>query len=442
MHKRLRKFLSTALTMCALVFVSSLALAHDIPGRVAVFAFVKPENERLIVLARVPMESLTEIQFPIRGLGYLDLERAGPALDDAAKLYVLEALKFYAEGRELAAGTLVRARIAYAADKSFTDYTTARALIESPPIPATEDLYWKQGWLDIELTFPITNPHAHFAMAAEFQRLGTQTHTALHFLPPDSPERVFTYIGSPGLIELDPSFWHAVSRFVALGFEHILEGVDHLLFLFCLVVVARNVLGLIPVITSFTVAHSITLISSAFGLTPTALWFPPLIETLIAVSVLYMACENIVGAKTNLRWVIVFCFGLVHGFGFSFILADRMQFAGPHLLSALLAFNVGVELGQLAVLLITVPILSWLFRRLPSERIGVILLSAFAAHTAWHWFTERGEQLLAYQWQWPTFDAAFFAAAMRWAILFVGSGAVLWGLNELFSKLRLRSART
>ena len=87
---------------------------------------------------------------------------------------------------------------------------------------------------------------------------------------------------------------------------------------------------------------------------------------------------------------MTFGFGLIHGFGFSFLLRERLQFAGDHLLTSLLAFNVGVELGQLLVLLVMIPALGLLFRYVVAERIGTILLSALVAHTAWHWATERG----------------------------------------------------
>ena len=82
-----------------------------------------------------------------------------------------------------------------------------------------------------------------------------------------------------------------------LGFTHILDGIDHLLFLFCLVIPFRRFRALVAVVTAFTVAHSITLFASAYDLAPDALWFPPLIETLIATSIVYMALENIVGAS-------------------------------------------------------------------------------------------------------------------------------------------------
>src|SRR5207244_9629070 len=127
----------------------------------------------------------------------------------------------------------------------------------------------------------------------------------------------------------------------------------------------------------------------AFNLAPDALWFPPLIETLIAVSILYMALENIVGSKIGRRWIITFGFGLVHGFGFSFALRETLQFAGSHLLTSLLSFNLGVELGQILVLLLMIPALELLFARVVEERMGTIILSAIGGPTAGHWMIDR-----------------------------------------------------
>jgi hypothetical protein len=136
--------------------------------------------------------------------------------------------------------------------------------------------------------------------------------TVLRFLPPGGAERAFQFSGDPGRVRLDPRWHQAALRFVVLGFDHILDGIDHLLFLFCLVVPFRSFVALVPIVTSFTIAHSITLIAAATGLAPDALWFPPLIETLIALSIVFMAFENIVGAKLHRRWMIAFGFGLVH----------------------------------------------------------------------------------------------------------------------------------
>ena len=242
-----------------------------------------------------------------------------------------------------------------------------------------------------------------------------------------------SFWADPGLLRLDPSWHQAALRFVELGFLHILDGTDHLLFLLCLVIPFRRLSSLILLVTSFTVAHSITLIASAFGYAPSALWFPPLVETLIAISILYMALENIVGSNLQRRWMITFVFGLVHGFAFSFVLRETLQFAGPHLLTALLSFNVGVELGQLLVVALLVPALALLFKFVP-ERIGTIILSALVAHTAWHWMVERGEQLR--QFPWPPFDAAFVASGMRWLMLILGVACALMLINAALRQMR------
>jgi HupE / UreJ protein len=203
----------------------------------------------------------------------------------------------------------------------------------------------------------------------------------------------------------------------------------------CLVIPFRRLRPLIVIVTSFTVAHSITLIASAYDLAPSALWFPPLIETMIAVSIVYMALENIVVAgptSVGRRWLITFGFGLVHGFGFSFALRETLQFAGSHLLTSLLAFNLGVELGQLLVLALMIPALGLLFRFVVAEKIGTIILSALVAHTGWHWMTERADRLRQYSFQWPDFTAEWLLVATRWtmvAVIVAGAGwllSVLW----------------
>jgi hypothetical protein len=203
-----------------------------------------------------------------------------------------------------------------------------------------------------------------------------------------------------------------------------------LLFLFCLVIPFRKFRALIPVVTAFTAAHSITLIASAYNLGPDALWFPPLIETLIAASIVYMALENIAGAGSlQRRWMIAFGFGLVHGFGFSFALRQTLQFAGSHLLTSLLSFNIGVELGQLLVLSALLPVLYVLFRWVVAERMGTIILSALVAHTAWHWMADRWDTLRQFRFAWPAFDAALMASLLRWAMAGVFLAAVLWGVR-------------
>jgi hypothetical protein len=114
----------------------------------------------------------------------------------------------------------------------------------------------------------------------------------------------------------------------------------------------------------------------------------------------------------------------VHGFGFSFVLRDSLQFAGSHLLTSLLAFNVGVELGQLLVLAAVVPALRLAFRFVVEERMGTIILSAIVAHTAWHWMTDRGSQLM--QFPWPTMDTLWLTDIVEWTMAGVAVAATIW----------------
>ena len=161
---------------------------------------------------------------------------------------------------------------------------------------------------------------------------------------------------------------------------------------------------------------------------PAGAWFPPFVETVIAASIVYMALENIVGADLHRRWLLTALFGLVHGFGFSFALKQELQFAGSHLISSLLAFNVGIEIGQILVLVVIVPALAILLRGRLSGRIGIILLSAIVAHTGWHWMTERADVL--WQTPWPGLDGDALKTLARWAAGLLVAGAVARFLVE------------
>ena len=186
-----------------------------------------------------------------------------------------------------------------------------------------------------------------------------------------------------------------------------------------------------------------TLIASAFNFAPDTLWFPPLIETLIAASIVYMAVENALGVAPKRRWLITFAFGLVHGFGFSFALRETLQFAGGHMLTSLLAFNLGVEIGQLLVIVVMVAVTSFLFKYAFTERAGTILLSVFVGHTAWDWTLERGRQLLQYNIAatLPPFDARLIAPSMRWGVLLLVVGTLIWLMSLVFPRLEQEEGR-
>jgi hypothetical protein len=399
---------------------------HEVPASVTVRAFVHPEGRLLRIVIRVPLESMRDLNFPLAMIGELPPSALQPALRQAARQWLVDYLAVFEDGRALTPPSIAAVRLSLPADPSFESYPSALAHVTSDSLESYPGLPWQQAVLDVVLEYEISRAGARFALEPAWGHLGRRTTTVIRYLPPEGAERGYQFTGNRGRIYLDPEWYRAAWSFVALGFGHILEGLDHLLFLLCLVIPVRRLVPLVKVVTAFTVGHSITLAGSALGLAPDGLWFPAVVETLIAASILYMAIENGLGAKVDRRWALAFGFGLVHGFGFSFALSQSLQFAGGHLLTALLGFNLGVELGQLLVVLLTVPVLVLLFRKVPSGRALTILLSLLMGHTAWHWMMERWNELRAYEFRLPPLTAGFAAGLLRFLALLLIAGGAAW----------------
>ena len=437
MSPRLRRIVTSSCVAAASLLLSGPAPAaglHEVPAEVTVQLWVRAADGTMTVLVRVPLEAMRDVDFPLEAPGYLVLDELEPFLREAAELWVADELAFFEDGSPLPTPTVRRARVSVPSDRSFGEWASALGHVRGPALNPAIRIPVGQALLDLELEVPVGDAESRFALEPGLAHLGIRTLSVIHVVRPDGGERVFQYRGDPGRIRLDPTWMQAAAGFVWSGVRHILGGLDHLLFLLCLIIPFRRVRPLIPVVTAFTVAHSITLLAAALGLTPRGLWFPPLVETLIALSIVYMALENLLGVGLQRRWGLAFAFGLIHGFGFSFVLGDSLQFAGGHLATALLAFNLGVELGQLAVLVVVVPALGWLLSRVP-ERAGVVVLSAVVAHQAWHWMTARGGELLQFRPALPPLDAALLATALRWGALALLAAGAAWGLAELYRRL-------
>ena len=412
------------------------AYPHVIPDDVTVQMFAKPEGGRLHLLVRVPFTALADIIFPSRAGGDLDLPQVDGMLAGAAKTWISDWIDVYEDDALLPKPQVVETRVSLPYDTSFASYEEAWTHIIGPRLPGSVEVFPDQAMLDVLFDYPIRSDRSAFALHSRLARLAVRVVTTLRFVPPKGTMRVYGYQGDPGLFSLDPGWRQTVRRFVPLGFFQILKGTDYLLFLFCVALLFRRSLALIAFVAAFTVAHSITLIASAYGLAPEALWFPVLFETLIAVSIVYMAFENILaGTPAQYRWMIAFGFGLVYGFGFSFALRPALQFGGSHVLASILSFNFGVELGQLLILGLLIPALNLLLRLGVPERIGTIFLAALAAHTGWHRMLDRARWLSNSQFNW-TGDPALLAAAQRWLIV----ALILGGFAYLvFGVLRPRA---
>ncbi|MEQ1807311.1 MAG: HupE/UreJ family protein [Burkholderiaceae bacterium] len=376
------------------------AWAHDTPGESRVHALVKPDAQRLRVLVRLPLDLLLNIDLPKRGgPGFIDLAHVQSRFP-AAIAATAKGIEFFEDGA-LLAHSHGQARISLPSDKSFESFELALASVQGSSLPESAEVFWNQGYFDVYLEYPVRNALAAFAMDFHVSPgMGDRLKLDARFVAPDGVVRAFEVSTAAGRIELDPRWHQAAWTFLKAGFAHILDGPDHLLFLLCLVIPFRRVgWTLVGVITAFTLAHSVTLIAAAYGVVPSGAWFAPLIELLIALSILYMAAENVFRPNLQRRWIVTFAFGMVHGFGFSFLLKSQLQFAGSHLLTSLLAFNVGIELGQLLVLGVVLPPLVWLFNRVSThERTLMALVSLLVGHTAWHWMLERTQALRSLDW--------------------------------------------
>ena len=416
------------------------AQAHEVPASVVVRAFVKPDGARVRMLVRVPLASMRDVSFPTRGAGLLDVARALPTLRDAAQLWIADGVRLRVGDTRLPAPQLIAVRAALPSDQAFASFPTALAAVQNAPMPDATDIPVGQVMLEVLLDVPtaaagIVGDQSDLVLEPRWAHLGVRTTTVVTLVLNRGGERVLTFDGDQVAVRLDPRWWHVAGRFVRSGMAHLFSGIDHLLFVLCLVLPIRALRPLVGVITAFTIAHSITLVASAMGFAPTMLWFPPLVEVLIAASVVFMALENIVGAPVPNRWRMAFAFGLVHGFGFSSALREQLPFAGSHLLMSLAAFNVGVELAQLVAVLVAVPVLRWIFTHVVPERMGVVIASAFIAHEAWHWLRERVETVRAFTFTPPVFDALFLADLLRGLMGLLMVTGVAWAISGVMRRL-------
>jgi hydrogenase/urease accessory protein HupE len=191
-----------------------------------------------------------------------------------------------------------------------------------------------------------------------------------------------------------PSLLRVIGRYLEAGVTHIFLGYDHIAFIAAVVLWARRFWPVVKVVTSFTIAHSITLSLAALDIVriPSAV-----IEPAIAASIIYVAIENFLSRDVAKRWRVTFAFGLIHGFGFASAL---QEFGLPRnaLVPALASFNLGVEIGQIAIVCLIIPALLGIDRLVSGRAVtapparpafAVYTISALIAGLGSYWFLAR-----------------------------------------------------
>ncbi|HKW39291.1 MAG TPA: HupE/UreJ family protein [Burkholderiales bacterium] len=404
------------------------ALAHEFKLDAVINGFVEIEPGEAQFVVRAPLYLFKSVRFPVANIE-IDVDKSPQALERALAA-IQHDITLFENGRPLAASHAT-GRLSLPSDRSFESYDQASRHVAEPLERGTR-IYIDQGYVDARISYPIGSPGSEFAIRTTAGReLGDYLKLALRYMPYGEDSRAMVITSASGTVQLNPTWMRAASGFIGIGIAHILTGYDHLLFLLCLVIPLRGWRQVLTVVTVFTVAHSFTLLGSAFNLAPSGTWFPPFVETAIAASIVYMALENIMGVKLERRILITGLFGLVHGFGFSYGLQENFQFAGTHLLVSLFAFNLGIEMGQIAVLAVMLPALAVLRRHVLPGRVGMIILSAIVADTGWHWMIDRADVL--WKTPWPRPGAAGLAILAFWILgILLAAG----GLGAIAKRMR------
>lgn len=332
-------------TPALLLLLVTAAFAHDISRSDS-----KIEIQGREVRATVTL-NLKELQNPSIPLQSFQLDRDIGRVYDAVRLHYFvtspaEPNDTRLEQYSVPGGSLVRLRILYTFDQ-----------------PVTQ--------LHVRSTLPAIMPAGHQHLMSV--TLNGQLHQAI--LDARTTEATFSGVEATKL----QTFW----RFLRLGVEHIFTGYDHLAFLLGLLVATATLGSLVRIITSFTIAHSITLALATFSVVvlPTRLT-----ESAIAASIAWVAAENLFNFRAMKRYYITFLFGLVHGFGFSSVLRE-MDLPKSGLALSLFSFNLGVEIGQVTFVMLIFPLVQDLVRsgwtRLkPAVSISVACLAVY-------WFVQR-----------------------------------------------------
>jgi len=413
---------------------SLTARAHEFKLDAVINAFVTIEPGEVHLVVRAPLYLFKSVRFPVKN-AEIDIPQSGAAIERAFAAIEKDIVVFE-DGRPLTASR-ASGRLSLPSDRSFQTYEEALRHVAEPVAPDTQ-IYVDQGFVDAHIIYPLhgSTPEMSIRSTAG-PEFGDALKLTVRYKPFDGEGRTLIMTTRSGIVALNPTWWRAASGFVGLGMEHILTGVDHLLFLVCLIIPLRGWRQILAIVTTFTVAHSFTLIGSAFHLAPGGAWFPPFVETTIAASIVYMALENIMGIDLARRMLITGMFGLVHGFGFSYGLQENLQFAGSHLLVSLFAFNIGIELGQIMALALMLPILLLVRRYVLPGRTGMIILSSLLALTGWQWMLDRGQALLNVPWPRPTVaDLATLAFWIAGIVLAAG------GLRLIANRVQAAMART
>ncbi|HEX4598904.1 MAG TPA: hypothetical protein VH278_14010 [Burkholderiaceae bacterium] len=371
---------------------AALANGADLPAEIPLQGFVKPEKDHLHLLVRVPLVLLTSFALPKRGPGYLDLANIDPALQRATASSGRQ-IELREDGALLVPDQL-EGRISLLSDHSFQSYQAAFDHLNSPPLPPETDLFWNQGFFDVQLDYPIRSARSHFSIDTNIApELGQRLKLQLEFLPVDGPPLHYRLPGRSGRIALDPRWYEAAWLFVKLGF---FDGFafDRLVFLVCLVAPFRHFRSLLAVVLVFSATQALSSTAVAVSSSADSPFLTALSSATLAAAIVLLALGNLATPSLRRRWFVGAIVGAGAGFGLGEQLADALQFAGSSTVASIGASDVGSALAQVVTLAFVRAALRLLLSRRVGAAFGLVVLSAILGHMAWHWMVDQGHELL------------------------------------------------
>jgi len=351
--------LRVAVSAALVCSIASVAHAHPVPFSYIDLRLQLPAMEVAVVAHVFDIGNDLGIQPPERLLEAETLKAQG----DAIARLLGSRLQILADG-----GPLMR--ISWSPPEALPERQSIR-------LGGRYDLVRPPGRLDVTtLMFPYDPEHKTFLNVYENGEVAAQAIL-------DRNKTTFQYFTGT-----HQGIWAVMRKFVPSGIHHILIGPDHLMFLAGLLLLGGTLTQLLIVVTAFTIAHSVTLSLAALGMV-----IPPAnaIEPAIALSVVYVGADNLLvraGGRDTRAWV-AFAFGLIHGFGFANVLRE-MDLPGRALGWTLFSFNIGVEIGQLAVVLLVASLFAWIRSR--SEAAGrrlAVAGSIVVMLAGAYWFVQR-----------------------------------------------------
>jgi HupE / UreJ protein len=411
--------------IAALMFWPSAVSAHDVPDRVKIDVFVKPENDHLLILVRMPANALIDFLLPTLPDGnWVDLANADSVAAAGANVWIADMLSLYEGGTALARPHVLAVRISRVNDPSFSTFQDALTRVHGSPLPIDTLVLQDQVTVDALLQTPVNSVDSSFSFEPRFARLGVVVDTSVTFLPPAGGIRQFRYQDDPEAFELDPGRGRAIRRFLNAGFAHYFGQTDYLLLALCVALVFPRPRLLLPFVVALGCAESLVLIA-ALELMPSLPWLRVVGGVLIAATIVYTGIEAII-AGNGRRVGLAIGVGLVLGCGFWFGLQPLLQFGGTHALASSLAFNIGVVTAELATMALLVAAVQMVLRLSRAPRAAVTIAAAIAIHIAWRRMLDRADALALVQVQAPAVSPAQLAVIGAVAIAaLAGSAHVL-----------------